>query len=232
MIMFDLFASPPPLAALIAQVIIEFGFPQIIVVIFIGAACLCPYFFGYRCKIVEVRPHCVACLYPIEQDTEACPECGEVVPWNCDLPPGLKEPCRGVARCNRCETKVPRAALFDLKGEWVCHGCGCILLVKPPHILDWHKMILSIVMLVILIGPSLAASIYFSIEFMSGESWAIFTASFALFCIFGWLSFPITKSYIVKDARMHCVACKIAVPDGSAHCPNCLELVAYPEREV
>ena len=98
---------------------------------------LYPFWVPY--KATDAHPHCVACLYQIEQDTPSCPECGEVVPWNHALPPAWIESRFGVARCNCCGTDVPRTASFKKKDEWVCRGCGCILM-QPLRLRDLRDL--------------------------------------------------------------------------------------------
>lgn len=187
-----------------------------------------PYLNFHRLK--EARPHCVKCMYPVESDAEACPECGEVVPWNHDLPEAWTQIRFGDAKCNRCSTIVPRSAKYEKGGEWVCKGCGATL-TQPLHLYAIGNSIQAVAMVIALLVGGFTA-VYLTIEFLPaihGLIAFVAGAAIGLFMVMAlhWAIFPYVSPYIVKDARLHCGECGIAVPEGMSHCPSCTRPVRY-----
>lgn len=213
---------------------IDSGFgPGLSVLVTIGAgfavyAYVYPYFSFHRIK--EARPHCVKCMYPVEADAEACPECGEVVPWNHDLPAQWTTIRFGEAKCHRCSTPVPRIAKYEKGGEWVCRGCGATL-IQPPHLYAIANSIQAVVMFISLMVSGLLLTIFMSqlVPQVHGLIWFVLGAAIGLILVMAlhWAVFPFVSPYIVKDARVHCGECGIAVPDGMSRCPSCTRAVRY-----
>ena len=187
-----------------------------------------PYFDFHQLK--EARPHCVKCLYPVEPDAQACPECGEVVPWNHDLPEAWTRVRFGSAKCNCCGTCVPRSAKYEKAGEWVCKGCGTTL-IQPPQLYAIGTGVQAIAMFLALLVGGIASVFFMTSLFpaVHGLLWffAGATGGFVLVMLLHWAIFPYVSPYIVKDARVHCGECGIAVPDGMKQCPSCTRPVYY-----
>jgi predicted nucleic acid-binding Zn ribbon protein len=189
-----------------------------------------PYISFHRLK--EARPHCVKCMYPVEPGAQACPECGEIVPWNQDLPKAWTRVRFGDAKCNRCLTTVPRNAKYEKGGEWVCKGCGSTL-IQPPHLYAIGNSIQAVVMFLALVvgGITLAVAMNEFFPAIHGLIAFVGGAALGLFLVMAahWVIFPYVSPYIVKDARVHCGECGIAVPQGLSHCASCTRPVRYPK---
>lgn len=190
-----------------------------------------PYFSFHRVKVA--RPHCVKCLYPVEPKAEACPECGEVVPWNQDLPEAWTRVHFGDAKCNCCLTIVPRSAKYEKGGEWVCKGCG-VTLIQPLHLYAIGNSVQAVAMAIAMLVGGIG-TLYLMVDLfpeVHGLIWFVIGAVLGLVSVMAlhWAIFPYVSPYIVKDARVHCGECGIAVPEGMTQCPSCTRPVRYLER--
>lgn len=181
----------------------------------------------------EARPHCVKCMYPVEERAEACPECGEVVPWNHALPKAWTTIRFGTACCNCCGTAIPRSANYEKGGQWVCRGCG-VTLVQPPHLYSISNSIQAVAMVIALLVGGVVSLVVMSNLFpgVLALIWFLAGAAAGLASVMAvhWLIFPYVSPYIVKDARVHCSACGIAVPMGMGQCPSCTRAVRYSHQ--
>ena len=139
----------------------------------------------------------------------------------------------GDAKCNCCLTSIPRNAKYEKAGEWVCRGCG-VTLTQPPHLYAIGISVQSIVMGLALIIGGIASLLAMSEYFPAVHGLITFLGGAVVGLVFvmalHWVIFPYISPYIVKDARVHCVECGIAVPDGLPHCPSCTRPVRYAKQ--